>query len=116
MSTYKASITWKRNNQKFIDNRYSRAHSWQFDGGIVVPASSSPQVVPVPYSVLEAVDPEEAFLASLSSCHMLWFLNIAAQEKFTVDEYRDDTEAAMEEDKYGKLAITRVILRPIVTY
>lgn len=116
MSNYKATITWNRNDQKFTDNRYSRAHSWKFDGGVEVPASSSPQVVPLPYSVSEAVDPEEAFLASLSSCHMLWFLNMAAKQGFTVDEYEDKAEAIMEKDTSGKLAITRVILHPRIFY
>lgn len=116
MSTYNATIIWKRNSQKFIDNGYSRAHLWQFDGGIEVPASSSPNVVPEPYSDPAAVDPEEAFLASLSSCHMLWFLNIAAKRGFIVDTYRDEAEAVMEKDESGYLAITRVILHPRVSY
>jgi hypothetical protein len=75
MSQYTARIAWQRNSALFTDNRYSRAHRWSFDGGVEVPASSSPQVVPVPLSVAEAVDPEEAFVASLASCHMLWFLS-----------------------------------------
>src|SRR5436190_19797762 len=78
MSTYHAEIVWHRNEQSFTDNRYSRAHEWRFDGGVTVPASSSAHVVPLPWSVEDAVDPEEAFVASLSSCHMLWFLSLAA--------------------------------------
>jgi organic hydroperoxide reductase OsmC/OhrA len=116
MSTYKATIFWNRNKQPFTDNKYSRAHTWTFDGGIEVPASSSPQVVPKPYSDPSAVDPEEAFLASLSSCHMLWFLNLAAKKRITIDEYRDEAEAIMEEDEHGKMVITRVFLHPQVSY
>ena len=89
MSTYSASITWERNGATFSDNRYSRAHEWHFDGGCKVPASSSPHVVPLPFSDASAVDPEEAFVASLSSCHMLWFLSIAAKRGYVVDQYRD---------------------------
>lgn len=116
MSTYSAKLTWKRNGAIFTDNKYSRAHVWHFDGGMDVFASSSPQVVPEPYSDPSGVDPEEAFLASLSSCHMLWFLTIAAKKGYTVDEYIDEAEAIMEKNSEGKPAIVRVILRPVVTY
>ena len=81
MSQISAKITWQRNGAEFIDNRYSRGHVWLFDGGVEVPASSSPHVVPVPLSVAAAVDPEEAFVASLASCHMLWFLSLAAAQR-----------------------------------
>jgi len=116
MSAYKAEITWKRNGVVFTDNKYPRAHLWQFDGGAEVPASSSPQVVPPPYSDSAAVDPEEAFLASLSSCHMLWFLSIAAKRGFVVDEYIDTAEAYIGKNTGGKTAITMAILRPAVKY
>jgi organic hydroperoxide reductase OsmC/OhrA len=116
MSTYHATITWNRNGQKFTDNRYVRAHLWLFDGGAKVPASSSPHVVPLPYSDPSAVDPEEAFLASLSSCHMLWFLSIAAKKGFVVDKYKDAAEAVMGKNSEGKLAIIKVILHPVVKY
>lgn len=96
MSEYAAAIVWDRNEAVFTDNRYSRAHTWRFDGGIEVPASSSPDVVPMPYSVTAAVDPEEAFVASLASCHMLWFLSIAAKRRFVVDRYLDDAVGVME--------------------
>ena len=79
MHRYDARISWRRNGAKFSDNRYSRGHEWSFDGGVRVPASSSPSIVPAPYSVVEAVDPEEALVASASSCHMLWFLSLAAK-------------------------------------
>ena len=79
-------------DKAFTDKRYSRAHSWQFDGGCTVPASSSPHIVPLPFSDESAVDPEEAFVASLSSCHMLCFLSIAAKRGFVVDIYRDEAQ------------------------
>ncbi|MDB6114965.1 MAG: h16 [Lacunisphaera sp.] len=116
MSTYTAEIRWSRGDQKFTDNRYRRAHTWKFDGGIVVPASSSAAVVPLPMSEAAAVDPEEAFVASLSSCHMLWFLSIAAKQGYVVDAYADDATGVMEKNAEGKLAMTVVTLRPLVTF
>src|ERR1700691_5225489 len=102
MSQYTATVSWLRGEAKFTDNRYSRAHTWRFDGGIEGRAFSSPQVVPVPMSVAAAVDPEEAFIASLSSCHMLWFLSIAGKRKFRVDRYRDQATAMLEKNTAGK--------------
>ena len=116
MSTYTAEIRWSRGDQKFTDNRYCRAHTWRFDGGVVVSASSSPAVVPLPMSDATAVDPEEAFVASLSSCHMLWFLSIAAKKGYVVDVYADDASGVMEKNADGKLAMTVVTLRPLVTF
>lgn len=112
MAKYKTEIIWKRNGEPFTDNRYSRGHRWLFDGGVEVPASSSPHVVPLPFSIAAAVDPEEAFVASLSSCHMLWFLSIAAKRGFIVDRYRDEAVGIMGKEASGKLMITRVKLRP----
>jgi organic hydroperoxide reductase OsmC/OhrA len=112
MSEYKVAIHWERQDQVFTDKRYSRSHTWVFDGGIEVPASSSPHVVPLPYSNANAVDPEEAFVASLSSCHMLWFLSIAAKRGYCIDSYADDAVGIMEKDQSGRLAMTRVTLRP----
>lgn len=113
---YRTVVTWERSGASFVDNRYSRGHRWQFDGGIEVPASSSPHVVPPPLSVEEAVDPEEAFVASLSSCHMLWFLSIAARHGFVVERYCDEAVGVLEKDASGKLAMTRVVLRPRVEF
>jgi organic hydroperoxide reductase OsmC/OhrA len=96
----------------FTDNRYSRAHRWNFDGGCSLLASSSPQVVPLPMSDASGVDPEEAFVASLSSCHMLWFLSIAATQGYVVDSYRDEAWGVMEKDSEGKLAMRLVTLCP----
>jgi organic hydroperoxide reductase OsmC/OhrA len=116
MSNYSAEILWSRGEAVFTDNRYSRKHLWSFDGGVDVPASSSPHVVSLPYSSLDAVDPEEAFVASLSSCHMLWFLSIAAKQGFVVDSYHDEASGVMEKNPSGKLAMTRVVLRPKVNF
>jgi organic hydroperoxide reductase OsmC/OhrA len=112
MSEYGAVIEWSRGDAAFSDNRYSRGHRWIFDGGVEVPGSSSPKVVPVPMSVAAAVDPEEAFVASLSSCHMLWFLDIAGRRGFVVDSYRDAAVGVLAKDESRKLAMTRVTLRP----
>lgn len=112
MAEYKATIDWHRDGATFTDNRYSRGHRWRFDGGTEVPASSSPHVVPLPHSVAAAVDPEEAFVASLSSCHMLWFLSIAVQRGFVVDSYTDEAVGVLGKDASGKLAMARVTLRP----
>lgn len=117
MSEYTAIVHWQRlPTEPFIDSQYSRGHHWHFDGGVTVPASSSPHVVPLPYSVEANVDPEEAFVASLSSCHMLVFLGIAAKRRFAVDRYEDQAVGVMERNKEGKLSITRVTLRPTVTF
>ncbi|WP_417662191.1 OsmC family protein [Pseudomonas sp.] len=116
MSEYTAKVMWQRGTQSFLNNRYSRAHSWLFDGGVQVPASSSPHVVPLPYSDPAAVDPEEAFVASLSSCHMLWFLGLAAKQGFEVDEYVDNPVGLMAKNAQGRIAMTRVTLFPQVTF
>lgn len=116
MSTCTAEIRWSRGEQKFTDQRYSRAHTWHFDGGTIVFASSSPTVVPLPMSNAVAVDPEEAFIASLSSCHMLWFLNLAAKQGYIVDSYHDDASGALAKNAAGKLAMTKVTLRPLVEF
>jgi organic hydroperoxide reductase OsmC/OhrA len=113
---YTATVTWQRAGAKFTDNRYSRAHEWRFDGGTVVPASSSPHVVPVPASNAAAVDPEEAFVASLSSCHMLFFLFHAAKKGFVVDRYEDAAAGTMAKNAEGRMAMVRVVLRPRVTW
>ena len=116
MSDYNTVVEWKRNGAVFTDNRYSRGHRWLFDGGVEVPASSSPSVVPLPLSVPAAVDPEEAFVASLSSCHMLVFLSLAAKRGFVVDSYRDEAVGLLAKDSSGKLAMTRVTLRPQIEF
>lgn len=116
MHKYEARVSWRRSGADFLGNRYSRGHEWTFDGGIAVPASSSPLVVPVPKSVAEAVDPEEALVASASSCHMLWFLALAAKLRFVVESYVDQAFGTLEKGPDGKLAITRITLRPEVEF
>ena len=112
MSQYSVNVSWHRGDAPFVDKRYSRAHVWSFDGGAVVRASSSPEAVPVPYSDPSAVDPEEAFVAALASCHMLWFLSIAAKHGFCVQAYRDDAVGTMAANSQGKLCMAAVNLRP----
>lgn len=112
MPEYHAELAWTRDGAVFSDNRYSRRHLWTFDGGATVAASSSPHVVPVPMSDPAAVDPEEAFVASVASCHMLWFLSLAAARGFTVDNYRDKPCGLLGKNASGQLAMTRVTLRP----
>jgi organic hydroperoxide reductase OsmC/OhrA len=117
VSRYNVHVEWERGpDEAFVDNRYSRRHRMLFDGGAEVAGSSSPHVVRPPLSDPTAVDPEEAFVASLSSCHMLWFLSLAAQAGFRVDRYADDAEGLMEKNAQGKVAITRVTLRPAVKF
>jgi organic hydroperoxide reductase OsmC/OhrA len=116
MSTYCAEIHWARDDQPFSDRRYRRHHAWHFDGGVVVSASSSPSVVPLPMSNAAAVDPEEAFVAALSSCHLLWFLDLACRAGWVVDDYRDAADGLMARNAEGRLAMTRVTLRPAVRF
>jgi organic hydroperoxide reductase OsmC/OhrA len=116
MSQYQATISWQRNDQSFTDNSYSRGHEWIFDGGLTVPASASPGIVPLPMSVAENVDPEEAFVASVSSCHMLFFLALAAKKGIVVDQYADQAFGVMEKRADGKMAMTRIVLRPDARY
>ena len=114
---YKVKISWKKNsNESFLDKKYSRVHKWIFDGGIEVHASSSPHVVPIPMSDESAVDPEEAFVASISSCHMLTFLFIAAKKNFLVESYDDFAEGIMKKNKDGRLAMTEVTLKPEIVF
>ena len=106
-----ALIHWELVGADFLGKRYGRAHTWTFDGGVVVPASSSPHVVPVPMSDASAVDPEEAFVASLASCHMLWFLDIASRAGFVVESYEDAADGRMGRNAAGKLVVDVVTLR-----
>src|SRR5262245_10287676 len=116
MAEYQATVEWRRGGAAFTDLKYSRGHRWSFDGGIEVPASSSPHVVRLPMSIEAAVDPEEAFVASLSSCHMLSFLWIAALRGFLIERYRDEATGVLEKDAGGGLAMTRVTLHPDVQF
>ena len=115
MAEYRATVEWAGEGD-FAGNRYSRAHLWLFDGGARVPASASPAAVPPPLSDPAAVDPEEALVASASSCHMLWFLHRAREVGLTVTRYRDEAVAKMGKDERGRIAITRIVLRPRVEF
>lgn len=116
MHRYRATIRWQHAKGKFATGQYSRKHSWHFDGDLEIPASASPQIVPAPYSDPSAVDPEEAFVASLASCHMLWFLSLAAKNGYIIKSYEDAAEGIMKENGEGKLGITKVILKPEVWF
>ena len=117
MSVYTARIEWRRKHgEPFTDGRYSRAHKWAFDGGHVVPASASPQVVRVPWSDPAGVDPEEALVAALSSCHMLFFLDFARQRGFVVESYVDPAEGVMGTGEDGRIQMTRVTLKPQIVF
>jgi organic hydroperoxide reductase OsmC/OhrA len=114
---YLATVYWKKHpSELFTDGKYHRKHDWRFDGGTEVPASSSPHVVAIPMSDESAVDPEEAFIASISSCHMLFFLSIAASHKFIVETYEDTAEGVMSKIENGEMAMTLVTLNPKVSF
>lgn len=116
MAAYTATITWMREDAAFSDGQYSRAHEITFDGGVTVAGSSSPHVVKLPLSREDAVDPEEMLVASLSSCHMLTFLDLARRAGFVIDAYNDKAEGKMGKDERGRLAVTQVKLSPIIVW
>jgi organic hydroperoxide reductase OsmC/OhrA len=117
MSGHQAHIHWRRNaDERFVDLRFSRAHTWQFDGGAIVQASSAPTAVPLPYSKPENVDPEEAFVAALSSCHMLTFIWLAAKDKFVIDSYDDLAIGHLSRNDKGRMAVTDVKLEPKIVF
>jgi organic hydroperoxide reductase OsmC/OhrA len=116
MHQYTAQIVWQRGDDVFSDNRYNRGHLWKFDGGAVVPGSSSPLSVPLPMSKAENVDPEEALVASASSCHMLVFLWLACKRGYVIDSYQDNAVGIMDKNARGKLAITRIVLKPQIVF
>ncbi|THT98735.1 OsmC family peroxiredoxin [Lampropedia puyangensis] len=114
--TYYADIHWSLNGGDFAKGRYSRAHTWQFDGGQIIPASPSPHIVPAPWSDAQAVDPEEAFVAALSSCHMLTFLWLASKAGFIAQAYHDRAEGEMACNPNGQQWVSRVTLYPAVQW
>ena len=116
MSSHKATIDWKLTSPDFLRGRYSRAHTWTFDGGLTVPASPSPSVVPVPWSDPANVDPEEAFVASISSCHMLTWLFLASKAGFVVASYRDEAVGVMTKNEKGVPWVSTVTLNPVITF
>ena len=116
MSKHTATISWKRTSPDFLKGKYSREHTWTFDGGVSVPASPSPSVVPAPYSNPANVDPEEAFVASISSCHMLTFLFVASKRGFVVDSYEDKAVGQMSKNEHGIPWVSSVTLNPKIVY
>jgi len=116
MAVYTATVSWARGDQPFADGKYSRAHEIAFDGGVTMPASSSPHVVRVPLSREDAVDPEEMFVAALSSCHMLFFLDFSRRAGFVIDAYVDVAEGVMGKDERGRMAIAQVRLNPQIAW
>jgi organic hydroperoxide reductase OsmC/OhrA len=116
MAEYKAVIHWQAGSPEFLRGRYSREHTWTFDGGATVPASSSPHVVPAPWSNPAHVDPEEAFVASIASCHMLTFLFVASKRGFQVESYEDEAVGTMTKNEKGVPWINLVVLNPRITY
>ena len=115
MASHTATVEWEADG-RFAEGKYSRAHRWSFDGGAVVPASSSPHVVPLPMSDAAGVDPEEALIASVSSCHMLWFLSLAQEAGLDVARYRDEASGKMGKDDRGRIAVTTIALRPEIVF
>jgi organic hydroperoxide reductase OsmC/OhrA len=116
MAEHKAIVSWKRTSPDFLNGKYSREHTWTFDGGVTVPASPSPSVVPVPYSNPANVDPEEAFVAAVSSCHMLTYLYLACHRGFQVDSYHDEAVGLMTENGKGVPWVSAITLRPKIAY
>lgn len=116
MENYSVKLSWERGEDDFLDKKYHRAHTWSFDGGATVTASSSPNVLPPPMSDPTGVDPEEAFVAAIASCHMLWFLAIAAKHRWIVDSYEDQPVGKMDKNDQGKTAVAVVTLRPKIVF
>lgn len=116
MAEHVSTVSWTRDGAVFTDQKFSRAHTISFDGGVSIAGSASPHVVKLPYSRADAADPEEMFVASLSTCHMLWFLSLAAAKGFVVDSYRDDAVGVMARNERGKPFVAKVTLRPRIDF
>ena len=116
MSEHTAVVSWKFSGTDYLKGKYSREHVWGFDSGVNVPASAAPSAVPVPYSNPACVDPEEAFVASLSSCHMLTYLFVAQQQGFQIDSYDDEAVGHVIKNEQGRMWVSEVTLRPRVVY
>src|ERR1700722_5092265 len=116
MSEHRVTIRWKLDGGDFLKGKYSREHLWTFDGGAVVTASASPSVVPAPWSNPTRIDPEEAYVAAISSCHMLWFLHVAREQGFQVEGYDDEAVGVMTKSDLGSLWVSAVKLYPKVSY
>ena len=116
MSEHSATIEWRRATPDFSYRTYNRSHVWRFESGVEVPARASPANIPPTAPNTPGVDPEEGFVAAISSCHMLWFLHVACTRKLTVDRYSDHATGVLEKDRGGKMSVTRVTLRPAVVF
>ncbi len=116
MSTHLAAIQWTRDNGDFLRGKYSREHTWTFDGGLSIPASPSPSVVPAPYSNPANIDPEEAFVASIASCHMLTYLYLASRQGFQIDSYHDQAVGTITKHENGVPWVSVVALKPKIAY
>jgi organic hydroperoxide reductase OsmC/OhrA len=116
MSQHKATVKWTFAGQDFLKGRFSREHTWTFDGGLTVAASASPSIVPAPFSNAANIDPEEAFVASLSSCHLLTFVFLASRKGFAISAYEDEAVGTMTKNEHGKMWISSVVLAPRITW
>jgi len=116
MSEHRATVRWEQAGGPFAKRQYSRAHTWSFDGGVTVPAAASPSAVPAQFTDPSAVDPEEAYVAAIASCHLLSFLPLAALGGFEVLRYEDDAVGKMTKNERGKLWVSEVELRPRITW
>lgn len=116
MGEYRATVRWKHTSGDFRKGTYSREHTWSFDGGVTVPASSSPHVVREPYSNPACVDPEEAFIASIASCHLLTFVYLAQKRGFEIASYEDDATGVMTKNERGVSWVSRVDLAPRIEW
>lgn len=116
MSEHQATIRWKNQGPDFLKRQYSREHTWHFDGGAAVAASPAPQIVPAPWSNAAGVDPEEAFVASVASCHMLWFLHLAGSAGFLAESYEDAAVGLLTKNERGVPWISRITLRPRIAW
>jgi len=116
MANYIATIRWKNAGPDFLKGKFSREHTWSFDGGVTIPASPSPHVVPAPWSNPAGVDPEEAFVASVSSCHMLTLLWLAGRQGFQADSYEDTAVGVMAKNERGAMWVSQITLRPRIQW
>lgn len=116
MSEHRATVVWQRTTPDFVYETYSRNYFFEFEGGIRFVGTAAPTNIPKTSKTSVGVDPEQAFVAAISSCHMLWFMHWACQAGFIVDRYADDAIGTLAKNAAGKLAITRVVLRPVVTF
>ena len=116
MSEHRATVRWEQAGGPFAKRQYSRAHTWSFDGGVTVPAAASPHAVPIQFTDASAVDPEEAYIAAIASCHLLSFLPLAALAGFEVLRYEDEAVGRMAKNERGQYWVAEVELAPRITW